>query len=235
MSESFSPTPNIRVRTFRRSSQPNLPPYFPGSCAPARSSPQDSVFPRWLNLSGIALPTNGSIPSVQRWPATTAGLGSMPKSRNMALIFSTITSTGSSPKPSNHSQSHFPVRRVTPLTAYQRPIIELVKTPGRRRNPQTKGKSAVPSSSRLRSVLTASIEVRTLDVAFLGAHVVHRDRKRKTIRLFPQMLSRKLSSMLETRRTLSRVRYRLARNSSPPRPPTCNYLQLSKSPPRQSE
>lgn len=48
--------------------------------------------------------------------------------------------------------------RILAQTKQPQPIIELVKTPGRRKHPQTKGKSAVPSSSRLRSVLTASIE-----------------------------------------------------------------------------
>ena len=71
--------------------------------------------PGWLNPSGIDLQTNGFIPSAQRWPATTTGLGSMPKSKNTALIFSTITSTGSSRKPGNHSQSRFSVHRATPL------------------------------------------------------------------------------------------------------------------------
>ena len=205
------------------------------SSASARPSPQDFVYPVWPNLSGIDLPTNGSTPSAQRWRATTAGLGSMPKSKNMALIFSTITSTGSSPKPSNHSQSRFSACHATPLMLYQRPIIELVKTPGRRRNPQPKGKSAVPSSSRLRSVLTASIEVRMFDVAWLGAHTVLRNRRRKKIKLSRQMPSHKPSSMLETRRTLSRARYRLARNSSFPPPQTCSYLLLSRCPIRQNK
>ncbi|KAF9786958.1 hypothetical protein BJ322DRAFT_1107046 [Thelephora terrestris] len=48
--------------------------------------------------------------------------------------------------------------RILAQAKQPQPIIELVKTPNRRRNPQTKGKFAVPSSSRLRSVLTASIE-----------------------------------------------------------------------------
>lgn len=158
----------------------------------------------------------------------------MPKSRNTDLIFSTITSTGSSHKPSNHSQSRLSVCRATPLI-YQRPFIELVKTPGRRRNPQAKGKSAVPSSSRLRSVLTASIEVRTLGVTLVEPNVVLRSRKRKTIRPSHRMPSHKLSSMLETKRTLSRVQFRLARNLSSPRPQTYSYLQLSKSPTRRNK
>ena len=159
----------------------------------------------------------------------------MPKFRNMVLIFSTITSTGSLRRPSNHSQSRSSVRRVTPLMLHQRPFIELVKTPGRRRNPQAKGKSAVPSSSRLRSVLTASIEVGTLGVTLVETDVTLRNRKRKTIRPSHRTPSHKLSSMLETKRTLSRVRYRLARNLSSPRPPTYNYLQLSKSPIRRNK
>jgi len=174
--------------------------------------PLRSVFTGWLNPSEIDLPANGSIPSAQGWRATMAGPGSMPKFRNTASTFSTITSTGSSRKPSNHSQSRSYVHCAAPLILYQRPFIELVKTPGRRRNPQPKGKSAVPSSSRLRSVLTASIEVRTLGATSVEANVTLRDRKRKTIRHFHQMFSHKLSSMPETRRTLSRVRYRLARN-----------------------
>jgi hypothetical protein len=133
---------------------------LPTSKVAGRPSSKYSTFLGWPNLSGIGPQINGSIPYAQRWPATVAGLGSMPKCNNTALIFSTTTLTGSSRKQSNHSQSRFYVRRAIPLLLYQRPIIELVKTPGRRRNPQTKGKSAVPSSSRLRSVLTASIEVR---------------------------------------------------------------------------
>ena len=206
----------------------------PTSSASARSS-LDSVFTRWPNLSGIDLPTNGSIPSAQGWLTTTAGPGLMLKFRNTVSTFSTITSTGSSRKPSNHSQSRPYVRRVTLLILYQRPFIELVKTPGRRRNPQTKGKSAVPSSSRLRSVLTASIEVRTLNATSVETNVTLRNRKQETIRHSHQMLSHKLSSMPETRRTLSRVRYCLAHNWSSQRPPTCNYHQLSKSPIRRNK
>lgn len=158
----------------------------------------------------------------------------MPKFKNMALTFSTITSTGSSRKPNNHSQSRLSVCRATPLMLYQRPFIELVKTPGRRRNPQAKGKSAVPSSSRLRSVLTASIEVGTFDVTLVETEVVLRNRKRKTIRPSHRMPSHKLSSMLGMKKTLSRVRYPLARNLSSLRPPIHNYLQLSKSHIRQN-
>lgn len=183
----------------------------PTNSALARSS-QDSDLARWPNLSGIDPPTNGSIPSAQGWRTTTVGPGLMPKSRNTVSTFSTITSTGSSHKPSNLSQSRSYVRRATLLILYQRPFIELVKTPGRRRNPQTKGKSNVPSSSRLRSVLTASIEVRTFNATWVETNVRLRDRKQKTIRHSRQMLSHKLSSMLETRRTLSRVRYCLVRN-----------------------
>jgi len=184
----------------------------PTSGTSARSSPQDFVFTGWPNLSGIDLQTNGSIPSAQEWQATTAGPGSMPKSRNTVLIFSTITSTGSSRKPSNHSELRFSICRAPPLMLYQRPIIELVKTPGRRRNPQTKAKSVVPSSSKLRSVLTASIEVRVLDITLVETHVAVRNRKRKTIRLSRRMPLHKPSSMPETRKTLSRVRYRLVHN-----------------------
>ena len=112
----------------------------------------------------------------------------------------------------------------------QRPIIELVKTPGRRRNPQTKGRSAVPSSSRLRSVLTASIEVWISDVVLAQAYLALRNRKRKVIRLSRQMHLHKLSSTLETRKILSRARYRLVHNLLPPQPQTYGCLQLSKSP-----
>lgn len=184
--------------------------YFQPSSASARPSPQDSNFLGWLNLSGIGLQTNGFILSARRWRATTVGLGSMPKFRNTVLTFSTITSTGFSHKPSNHSWSRFSVHRTVLLTLHKRPIIELVKTPGRRRNPQTKGKSAVPSSSRLRSVLTASIEVRVFGGILVKTYLAPRNRKRRTIRLSHQTPSHKLSSMLETRRTLSRVRYHLA-------------------------
>ena len=96
----------------------------------------------------------------------------MQKFRNTVSISSMITSTESSHRLSSHSQSRCYVDRATPLTSYQRPIIELVKTPGRRRNPQTKARSAVPSSSRLRSVLTASIEVRRFDVTLGQTHSV---------------------------------------------------------------
>jgi hypothetical protein len=154
----------------------------------------------------------------------------MPKFKNMALIFSTITSIGSLRKQNNHSKSRPPTCRATPLIPRRRPIIELVKTPNRRRNPQTKGKFAVPSSSRLRSVLTASIEVRVSDVTILEAYLALRNRKRKMIRLSRQMPLQKLSLMPETRRILSRARYRLAHNSSSPQSPTRDYPRLSKFP-----
>lgn len=208
----------------------------PTSSAFARSSPQDFVFPRWSNHSGIDPPTNGSTPSAQRWRATTAEPGLMPKFRNMVSTFSMITSTESSRKPNNHSQSRPYVCRVSPLILYQRPFIELVKTPGRKRHPQTKAKSAVPSSSRLRSVLTASIEVCMLDVATLvETKTASRNRKRKMIKPSHQMPSHRLSSMPETRRILSRVRSRLAHNWSSLRPPTYSYHRLSKSPTRRNK
>lgn len=206
----------------------------PTTSVPARSSLQDSVLLRWPNLRGIAPQTNGFIPFAQGWPAMTAGLGSMPKFKNTALISSTITLIGSSHKQSNLSKSRSSTCRATPLISRRRPIIELVKTPNRRRHPQTKGKFAVPSSSRLRSVLTASIEVRVSDATLVEAYLALRNRKRKMIKLSRQMPLHKLLLMQETRKTLSRGRYRLAHNSSSLQPPTRNYLQLSKSPIRRN-
>lgn len=159
----------------------------------------------------------------------------MLKSKKTALISSTITLAGSLHKRSSPSQSRLSIPRVTSLTLHRRPIIELVKTPGRRKHPQTKGKFAVPSSSRLRSVLTASIEVRMTNTILVKTHFALRNQKRKTIRLCRQMPSHKLSSTPGTKRTLSRVRYRQAHNSLSPRPPMYDCLRLLKSPLRRNK